>query len=295
MKKKAIVVCIEGTKYQAAFERIFFPGIRTFAWRHGYDVFFASGSKIRSLLQSSPSRSALAGIPPSWLKIFAIQSVQSLGYSKVLFLDADIFVSPVAEDYFSLLPDECVSAIVEATIPESKVLLWRQACGLEADGTTSMINGGVLYLAGEAGVTLILDVIAHIDRHKLDIDFKNRVFEQPILSEYLLKHPAYKRMRYLYNTLLYSDRGERMPDVQRIRSGVNRFCSRLPAASRYRTLWFWGLFMAGGTYARGNRKLMQELLAEGRFIHFAGINDEWCITRPFIIACPPEIPAPVLL
>jgi len=37
-----------------------------------------------------------------------------------------------------------------------------------------------------------------------------------------------------------------------------------------------------GTYARGNRKLMSDLLDEGRFIHFAGMNDEWCITRPFI-------------
>jgi len=282
MKGGAIVVCVEGVKYRAAFDRIFLPGIRDFAQRHDYELIVAAGSEVRERLRGEPANAALAEIPPSWLKLFAIESVQARGFRHVLYLDADVFVSAVAEDYFSLLPEETVSAIIEETIPESKVHLWRAACGLAPAKDFRMINAGVMYLSGDAGVALIRDVIALIREKGADIDFRNRVFEQPIVSDFMLRHPAFKRMRYLYNTLLYSDRGHRLPEVQRIRSTVNRFCSRVPATSRLRTIWFSVLFLMHGTYARGNRKLMSDLLDEGRFVHFAGMNDEWCIARPFI-------------
>ncbi len=282
MKGGAIVVCVEGVKYRAAFDRIFLPGIRDFALRHQYELIVVAVSEVRERLRGEPANATLAKVPPSWLKLFAIESVQARGFRHILYLDADVFVSAVAEDYFALLPEETVSAIIEETIPVTKAHLWREACGLAPSEDFRMINAGVMYLSGDAGAAFIWDVIAFIRENRTKINFRTRVFEQPIVSDFMLRHPAFKRMRYLYNTLLYSDRGHRLPEVQRIRSTVNRFCSRVPPASRLRTIWFSVLFRMCGTYARGNRTLMSSLLDEGRFIHFAGMNDEFCITRSFI-------------
>jgi|GEM_PF-1257835 len=281
MKDKAIVVCVEGEKYRASFEKVFLPGIRAYATRHGYELFVVPGETIRASFHRTPARAPLASIPSSWMKLFAIQSVQAKGFGRVLFLDADILISPVAEDYFQFLPDETVSAILETNIPESNIRLWRAACGLDPDGASSMVNAGVLYLAGDAGRELIDAVIQHIDEQMESIDFRNRVFEQPLLSDFLLRHPAFKRMRYTYNTLLYADRGFRMPELQAIRSSVNRVCSIIPALSKLRRYGFACLYHLPCSYARGNRKLMRDLLAEGRFIHFAGMNDEQCIAAGF--------------
>ncbi|MFY8217242.1 MAG: hypothetical protein ACOVMP_11655 [Chthoniobacterales bacterium] len=287
MKDKAIVVCVEGKRYRASFARIFLPGIRAYATRHGYELFVVPGETIRASFHSTPARTPLATIPSSWLKLFAIQSVQEKGFRRVLFLDADILISPVAEDYFQFLPDETVSAILETNIPESNIRLWRTACGLDPDGASSMVNAGVLYLAGDAGRELIEGVIQRIDEQVDSIDFRNRVFEQPLLSDFLLRHPAFKRMRYTYNTLLYADRGFRMPELQAIRSKVNRLCAIIPAVSRLRRHGFTCLYRLPGRYARGNRKMMRDLLAEGRFIHFAGMNDEQCIAAGFAQANSP--------
>jgi hypothetical protein len=144
-----------------------------------------------------------------------------------------------------------------------------------------MVNTGVLYLAGDAGQELIDAVIQRIDEQMDLIDFRNRVFEQPLLSDFLLRHAAFKRMRYTYNTLLYADRGFRMPELQAIRSSVNRLCALVPGLSRFRRYGFTCLYHLPCRYARGNRKLMRDLLAEGRFIHFAGMNDEQCIAAGF--------------
>jgi len=288
MKDKAIVMCVEGEIYRASFDRIFLPGIRAFATRHGYELFVVAGETIREAFHNIPARAPLASIPSSWLKLFAIQSVQAKGFRRVLFLDADILISPVAEDYFQFLPDETVSAILETNIPESNIRLWRAACGLDPAGASSMVNAGVLYLAGDAGQELIDGIIRHIDAQMDRIDFRNRVFEQPLLSDFLLRHPAFKRMRYTYNTLLYADRGFRMPELQAIRSKVNHLCATFPALSRFRRYGFTCLYHFPGRYARGNRKLMRDLLAEGRFIHFAGMNDEQCIAAGFAQASSPQ-------
>lgn len=292
---KAIVLCVEGEKYLRAFEKTFLPGIRSFGHRHGYDVILALGDWVRGKLRNDPGRAALSTAPASWLKIFALESVLQLHYRHVLYIDADVFISETAADYFPLLPSEVVSAIIEETIPKAKIQLWRKACGLAEDPNAVMVNAGVVYFSGDAGRRLITNVIARIESGASMIDFRNRVFEQPILSEFLLKDPAFKRMRYLYNTLLYSDRGYRRPEAQRTRSAVNRLCNRFPWLSRIRASGFTFLFALPCSYSRENRELLAELLAEGRFVHLAGMNDEQCLLRPFVKPCPRDAPAVKLL
>jgi hypothetical protein len=290
ISSKAIVLCVEGKKYLRRFEEMFLPSIRAFGHRHGYDVILAQGESIRAKLREHPTRAVLSQIPSSWLKIFALESVLGLGYSRVLYIDADVFISPTAEDYFPLLPPETVSAIIEETIPKEKIQKWRAACRLPEDANAPMANAGVIYLSGDAGPRLIDEVIRYIEVHAAGIDFRNRVYEQPILSHFLLNDPAFKRMRYLYNTLLYSDRGQRRPDAQRTRSAVNRICAGVPFLSRLRATGFAVLFALPCAYSRQNRELLNELFAEGRFVHLAGMNDEQCILRPFIRPCPPATP-----
>ena len=113
MGKKAIVTLAIGSTYAERFERYCRAGWNAYADRHGYELFVFTEPLDNS--ERARKRS------PSWQKCLILGLPELGGYERIVWVDSDICINPVAPSIVDEVPQELIGATDEHAYPSPDV------------------------------------------------------------------------------------------------------------------------------------------------------------------------------
>lgn len=107
--KKTIVTLIIGSKYEDLWTRNASAGWRAYCERHNYDLI-----AIRQTLDSSDRARRRS---PAWQKCLILSQPWASNYGRIVWIDSDIAINPVAPSIIEDVPEQEIGIIDEAAYP----------------------------------------------------------------------------------------------------------------------------------------------------------------------------------
>lgn len=154
--KKAIVTLNIGEQFQNAWRNTCRKGWRAYCERHGYDLI--SLDKRLDTSERANKRS------PSWQKLLILGQDWAKDYDRVVWVDSDIIINPMAPSIVDEAPEEkigCIDELAYPTLKDHKAIvqakrahesdadaeLFHTRVGLPTGGHSHIIQAGVLMLS----------------------------------------------------------------------------------------------------------------------------------------------------
>jgi hypothetical protein len=210
--RKAIVSVVIGEEYKAIWATMSQANWQAYCARHGYDLIIVT--------EPLDASERAAGRSPAWQKLLILNEPWSALYERIVWVDADIVISPTAPDIVAASPDPtkvgvCISGdqmseadkhiyferLYGMTVdPLQAARAWEihEANRLAEDGITEqgapMLNTGVMVLNPALHNDLFLEAYA--------LDGKSRLYEQPQLSYQLWKRGLIHRLSARFNWIV---------------------------------------------------------------------------------------------
>ncbi|WP_395670347.1 hypothetical protein [Phenylobacterium sp.] len=210
--RRAIVSVVIGEEYKAIWSTMSQASWQAYCARHGYDLIIVT--------EPLDTSGRAAGRSPAWQKLLVLNEPWSALYDRIVWIDADIVISPTAPDIVAASPDPakvgvCISGdqMSEAdkhvyferlynmqVDPLQAARAWEihEANRLAEDGITEagapMLNTGVMVLTPALHNDLFLETYA--------LDGKSRLYEQPQLSYQLWKRGLIHRLSARFNWIV---------------------------------------------------------------------------------------------
>ena len=110
--KKALVTLAIGEKYRGVWNGICRKGWQAYAERHGYDVLMFDQP-----LDDGPRARKRS---PAWQKCLILGPSVAGGYDRVVWVDSDILINPLAPSIVDTVPVEKIGAVDETVIPTAE-------------------------------------------------------------------------------------------------------------------------------------------------------------------------------
>lgn len=209
--RKAIVSLVIGEEYQAIWQTMCHANWEAYCARHGFDLIIVGAPLDTS--ERGQGRS------PAWQKLLILNQPWSSQYDRIVWVDADIVISPFAPDITQSCPDPrmvgvCVSGdqMSEAdkhiyferlynmqVDPNQAARAWQIHEGnrLAEDGIPAgapMLNTGVLVLSPRLHNEVFLETYA--------LEGLTRLYEQPHLSHELHRRGLIHRISARFNWIV---------------------------------------------------------------------------------------------
>jgi hypothetical protein len=210
--RKAIVSLVIGDEYQAIWQTMSQPNWQAYCERHGFDLIV-----ITAPLDTTERGQ---GRSPAWQKLLVLNEPWSSLYDRIVWVDADIVISPTAPDITASCPDPrqvgvCISGdqmseadkhiyferLYGMTVdPQAAGRAWQvhEANRLAPDGITAegapMLNTGVLVLAPRLHNQVFLETYA--------MEGATRLYEQPHLSHELWRRGLIHKISPRFNWIV---------------------------------------------------------------------------------------------
>ena len=113
MQRCAIVTLAVGKEYSDRFEALCRKGWEAYAHRHGFDLVVFK----EPLDTSDRARSR----SPAWQKCLILSAPETASYDRVIWVDSDILISPLAPSILSGVPEERTGATDEHSFPSPAI------------------------------------------------------------------------------------------------------------------------------------------------------------------------------